>query len=86
MYIIYSLSFLLYSGHILRITGGSIKQRGSEEKTCPASSVMETTQTTTHLQQLPGEDLRAYAYEGDGSSSGSLTSTISGLVRPALPP
>ncbi|KAK4305007.1 hypothetical protein Pmani_023077, partial [Petrolisthes manimaculis] len=28
---------------------------------------------------LPGEDLRAYAYEGDGSSSGSLTSTISGL-------
>ncbi|XP_064098191.1 uncharacterized protein LOC135209449 [Macrobrachium nipponense] len=28
---------------------------------------------------LPGEDLRNYAYEGDGSSSGSLSSTISGL-------
>ncbi|XP_064116011.1 LOW QUALITY PROTEIN: putative neural-cadherin 2 [Macrobrachium nipponense] len=28
---------------------------------------------------LAGEDLRNYAYEGDGSSSGSLTSTISGL-------
>ncbi|XP_064077719.1 LOW QUALITY PROTEIN: neural-cadherin-like [Macrobrachium nipponense] len=28
---------------------------------------------------LPGEDLHIYAYEGDGSSSGSLTSTISGL-------
>lgn len=27
---------------------------------------------------LPRDDLRAYAYEGDGSSSGSLTSTISG--------
>lgn len=27
---------------------------------------------------LYGEDLRAYAYEGDGSSAGSLASTISG--------
>lgn len=27
---------------------------------------------------LPKDDLRAYAYEGDGSSSGSLTSAISG--------
>lgn len=27
---------------------------------------------------LCGEDLRAYAYEGDGSSAGSLASTISG--------
>ena len=31
---------------------------------------------------LPRDDLRAYAYEGDGSSSGSLTSTISGELRP----
>ncbi|XP_047498493.1 uncharacterized protein LOC125045331 [Penaeus chinensis] len=30
---------------------------------------------------LPGEDLRAYAYEGDGSSAGSLSSTISGLRK-----
>ncbi|KAK7071830.1 hypothetical protein SK128_016926 [Halocaridina rubra] len=29
--------------------------------------------------QLPSEDLRNYAYEGDGSSAGSLTSTLSGL-------
>lgn len=43
------------------------------------SLVQETTQDPGgHPQQLPGEDLRAYAYEGDGSSSGSLTSTISG--------
>lgn len=43
---------------------------------------------------LPQDDLRAYAYEGDGSPSGSLTSTVLGLraesledenVRPLLP-
>ncbi|XP_069945615.1 putative neural-cadherin 2 isoform X3 [Cherax quadricarinatus] len=28
---------------------------------------------------LPKDDLRAYAYEGDGSSAGSFTSTVSGL-------
>ena len=28
--------------------------------------------------QPPRDDLRAYAYEGDGSSSGSITSAISG--------
>ncbi|XP_066984935.1 putative neural-cadherin 2 [Macrobrachium rosenbergii] len=32
-----------------------------------------------YRHHLPGEDLRNYAYEGDGSSSGSLASTISGL-------
>ncbi|XP_064105899.1 putative neural-cadherin 2 isoform X2 [Macrobrachium nipponense] len=32
-----------------------------------------------HQPHLPGEDLRNYAYEGDGSSSGSLSSTLSGL-------
>ncbi|CAL4133360.1 unnamed protein product, partial [Meganyctiphanes norvegica] len=57
----------------------------------------------THHGVAPGskevaalrDDLRAYAYEGDGSSSGSITSTISGLrselntdegvVNPLLP-
>ncbi|XP_047477062.1 uncharacterized protein LOC125030803 [Penaeus chinensis] len=43
---------------------------------------------------LPQDDLRAYAYEGDGSPSGSLTSTVLGLrtssiedtsVRPLIP-
>ncbi|XP_066952072.1 neural-cadherin-like isoform X1 [Macrobrachium rosenbergii] len=35
--------------------------------------------TDRQHHHLPGEDLRNYAYEGDGSSSGSLASTISGL-------
>lgn len=33
---------------------------------------------------LYGEDLRAYAYEGDGSSAGSLASTISGETSTRL--
>ncbi|XP_063588607.1 putative neural-cadherin 2 [Penaeus indicus] len=47
-----------------------------------------------HDHLMPNDDLRAYAYEGDGSSSGSLTSTISRLrledsdegdIRPLVP-
>ncbi|ROT67247.1 putative neural-cadherin [Penaeus vannamei] len=47
-----------------------------------------------HDPLVPNDDLRAYAYEGDGSSSGSLTSTISRLrledsdegdIRPLVP-
>lgn len=41
-------------------------------------TMVAETQVKKEPLMLPGEDLRAYAYEGDGSSSGSLTSTISG--------
>lgn len=30
---------------------------------------------------LPSDDLRAYAYEGDSSPPGSLSSTVSGKVE-----
>ncbi|XP_045138941.1 putative neural-cadherin 2 isoform X2 [Portunus trituberculatus] len=44
----------------------------------PVTPVMVTPNQTPDLAR---DDLRAYAYEGDGSSSGSLTSTISGQLE-----
>ncbi|XP_071536735.1 putative neural-cadherin 2 isoform X2 [Panulirus ornatus] len=62
-----------------------VQRKGSASEQCEMGeasiepSMVKETELTTETLMLPGEDLRAYAYEGDGSSSGSLTSTISGL-------
>ncbi|XP_042879004.1 neural-cadherin-like, partial [Penaeus japonicus] len=52
-----------------------------EVTTTPATTFSPRSVRTglRHDHLMPNDDLRAYAYEGDGSSSGSLTSTISRL-------
>ncbi|ROT64422.1 putative neural-cadherin [Penaeus vannamei] len=59
---------------------------------CPRA--VAATRVSAAQPLLPQDDLRAYAYEGDGSPSGSLTSTVLGLrtasiedtsARPLIP-
>ena len=39
---------------------------------------LQLTSSLAHHSLMPGDDLRAYAYEGDSSSGGSLSSALSG--------
>ncbi|XP_066961725.1 neural-cadherin-like [Macrobrachium rosenbergii] len=57
--------------NVITASGGTA-QDGAEPLPQPHQHPLRQT-------HLSGEDLHIYAYEGDGSSSGSLTSTISGL-------
>lgn len=45
------------------------------------NNLVRTQQGCPLQSQLPTDDLRAYAYEGDGSSAGSLSSALSGKLR-----
>ncbi|KAK4315393.1 hypothetical protein Pmani_013310 [Petrolisthes manimaculis] len=60
-------------------SGGSCVEGAGDTAKQKAKVGPENTDTKTLDPDLPRDDLRAYAYEGDGSSSGSLTSTISEL-------
>nr|XP_045604889.1 putative neural-cadherin 2 [Procambarus clarkii] len=69
----------------LRASCGKLNEAGEKSSEDPAFASMSKGSPDgggRRLQPevlLPNDDLRAYAYEGDGSSAGSLTSTISGL-------
>ncbi|XP_066957970.1 putative neural-cadherin 2 isoform X2 [Macrobrachium rosenbergii] len=60
------------------LTGGSTTSLSSTK--CP-QVVVFSAMPATQQPLLAQDDLRAYAYEGDGSPSGSLTSTVLGLRR-----
>ncbi|XP_045130739.1 neural-cadherin-like isoform X2 [Portunus trituberculatus] len=62
--------------------GGKVSG-SSGDNTSPGSKTAGNP-TRDPTPDLSRDDLRAYAYEGDGSSSGSLTSTISGQSRAEL--
>ena len=61
------------------LLGGKVAGNGGG--TASPDSKPAGTHTRDPTPDLSRDDLRAYAYEGDGSSSGSLTSTISGQSR-----
>ncbi|XP_068245433.1 putative neural-cadherin 2 [Palaemon carinicauda] len=62
------------------LSGGSTNSLSSTK--CPQVVVVSGMSPTQPL--MPQDDLRAYAYEGDGSPSGSLSSTVLGLRRESI--